>query len=374
MRTSRPLIAGALALASLAVVPGTALAVPTPPADPTASRHSAVIGKNTLRSLAEEAGIEFGVAVNTDLLANNGKYRHIVNTQYSSVTAENVMKWEALNPAPGVYDWAAAEELIANAEANGQVVRGHTLVWHNQLPTWLTTGDYSAEELRTILENHVRKVAGHFAGRIQQWDVVNEIFNDDDAGSFRETIWYQAYEDLGLPGEQYVADVFRWAHQADRNASLFYNDYNIEGINAKSTAAYNLVKRLRSEGVPIHGIGIQGHLGTQYGFPGDVPENMARFAALGMDVAVTEADVRSILPMDNPKTQAHARGFSVLMQGCLLVRRCTSFTVWGFSDKYQWVPGVFNGEGSAAIYDENFVPKVSYRALQQDMVLANRRR
>ena len=151
MHPSRSLIAGALALATLTVAPSAALAAPAPPADPNASQHSAVIGENTLRHLAEEAGIEIGVAVNADLLADNGKYRNIVNTQYSSVTAENVMKWEALNPAPGVYDWAAAEALIANAEANDQVVRGHTLVWHNQLPTWITSGDHSPEELKACL-------------------------------------------------------------------------------------------------------------------------------------------------------------------------------------------------------------------------------
>ena len=375
MRTSRPLIAGALALASLAVVPGTALAVPTPPADPTASQHSAVIGKNTLRSLAEEAGIEFGVAVNTDLLANNGKYRHIVNTQYSSVTAENVMKWEALNPAPGVYDWAAAEELIANAEANGQVVRGHTLVWHNQLPTWLTTGDYSAEELRAILENHVRTVAGHFAGRIQQWDVVNEIFNDDAAGSFRETIWYQAYEDLGLPGEQYVADVFRWAHQADPQALLFYNDYNLEFTGPKSNAAYAFVQKLLAAGVPIHGVGFQGHLDTQYGFP-DLQDNLERFAELGLQVALTEVDVRTFVtkkpngtytntPADPAEGAEQVDYWVRTLEACLAVEACKSYTVWGVSDANSWIPGWFTGQGAGLLYDMHNNPKPQYEALRE---------
>jgi endo-1,4-beta-xylanase len=375
LRTSRPLIAGALALASLAVVPGTALAAPTPPADPTASQHSAVIGKNTLRSLAEEAGIEFGVAVNTDLLANNGKYRHIVNTQYSSVTAENVMKWEALNPAPGVYDWAAAEELIANAEANGQVVRGHTLVWHNQLPTWLTTGDYSAEELRAILENHVRTVAGHFAGRIQQWDVVNEIFNDDDAGSFRETIWYQAYEELGLPGEQYVADVFRWAHQADPQALLFYNDYNLEFTGPKSNAAYAFVQKLLAAGVPIHGVGFQGHLDTQYGFP-DLQDNLERFAELGLQVALTEVDVRTFVtkkpngtytntPADPAEGAEQVDYWVRTLEACLAVEACKSYTVWGVSDANSWIPGWFTGQGAGLLFDMHSNPKPQYEALRE---------
>jgi endo-1,4-beta-xylanase len=375
LRTSRPLIAGALALASLAVVPSTAVAAPTPPADPTASRHSAVIGKNTLRSLAEEAGIEFGVAVNTDLLANNGKYRHIVNTQFSSVTAENVMKWEALNPAAGVYDWAAAEELIANAEANGQVVRGHTLVWHNQLPTWLTTGDYSAEELRAILENHVRTVAGHFAGDIQQWDVVNEIFNDDAAGSFRETIWYQAYEELGLPGEQYVADVFRWAHQADPQALLFYNDYNLEFTGPKSNAAYAFVMELLEKDVPIDGVGFQGHLDTQYGFP-DLQNNLERFAKLGLEVALTEVDVRTFVSQKSNGTYTNtpadpAEGAQQVdywvrtLEACLAVEACNSFTVWGVSDANSWIPGWFTGQGAGLLFDMHSNPKPQYEALRE---------
>ena len=351
---------------ALAAIAGAML---MPAASPATAGHDdggAAVIDRPLRVLARSVNLKIGTAVNMDALAADAIYRGLVAQQFSSVTAENVMKWGPLEPTRGTIDFGPADTLVNFARANGQVVRGHTLIWHNQLPSWLTSGTFTPEEFRAIVRQHIFDVATHFKGRVYQWDVLNEAFNDD--GTLRDTIF------LRMMGSGYIADVFRWAHQADRNASLFYNDYNIEGINAKSTAAYNLVKRLRSEGVPIHGIGIQGHLGTQYGFPGDVPENMARFAALGMDVAVTEADVRSILPMDNPKTQAHARGFSVLMQGCLLVRRCTSFTVWGFSDKYQWVPGVFNGEGSAAIYDENFVPKVSYRALQQDMVLANRRR
>lgn len=108
MRTTRPLLASVLALASVVIIPSTAFAAPAPPSDPKASEHSSVISENSLRALADEAGIKIGVAVNADLLEQNGKYRNIVNTQYSSVTAENVMKWEALNPAPGVYDWAAA--------------------------------------------------------------------------------------------------------------------------------------------------------------------------------------------------------------------------------------------------------------------------
>jgi len=374
MRTTRPLLVGAaLALASVALAPSAALAAPAPPADPNASEHSAAIGENTLRALAEAAGIEIGVAVNTDLLASDVKYRNIVNTQYSSVTAENVMKWEALNPQPGVYDWEAAEALIANAEANGQVVRGHTLVWHNQLPAWLTTGDYSAEELRATLEEHVKTVAAHFAGDIQQWDVVNEVI--DDNGTFRETIWYQAYEELGLPGEQYVADVFRWAKEADPEAVLFYNDYNLEFTGPKSNLAYTFVQDMLADGVPIEGVGFQGHLDTQYGYP-DLRNNLERFAALGLEVAMTEVDVRTFVtqkpngtytntPADPAEEAQQIDWWAQTLEDCLAVEACNSYTVWGVSDAHSWIPGWFTGQGAGLLYDMHDNPKAQYEALRE---------
>jgi endo-1,4-beta-xylanase len=375
MRTSRILLAGVLALAPLVIVPNAALAAPAPPTDPNGSDHSAVIGENTLRALADKAGIKIGVAVNTDLLATNTKYRHIVDTQFSSVTPENVMKWEVVNPQPGVYDWTAADALVASAEANDQVVRGHTLVWHNQLPAWLTTGNYSPAELRAILEDHVKTEAGHFAGKIQQWDVVNEIFDDDAAGSFRHTIWYNAYEALGLPGEQYVADAFRWAHEADPHALLFYNDYNLEFTGPKSNAAYAFVQQLLAEGVPIDGVGFQGHLDTQYGFP-DLQNNLQRFAGLGIQVAMTEVDIRTFVtqknngtytdtPADPAEAAQQVDWWARTLQACLAVEACKSFTVWGVSDAYSWIPGFFTGEGAALLYDMHNNPKPQYEALRE---------
>jgi endo-1,4-beta-xylanase len=257
---------------------------------------------------------------------------------------------------------------VAFARAHGQLVRGHTLVWHNQLPDWLTAGvadgTIDATELRQILRQHIFAEAGHFRGQIWQWDVVNEAFNED--GTLRDTLWLR---ELG-PG--YLADAFRWAHQADPRALLFYNDFNIEGINPKSDAVYALVRDLRRQGVPIQGVGVQGHFGVQFGFPADVRDNLRRFEALGLFTAVTEADVRMPLPVDNIKLQAQAQGYSVLLQACLLARRCLSLTVWGFTDKYSWVPGVFAGEGAATLFTEDFAAKPAYEALRTDLAVANR--
>lgn len=373
MRTSRNVIAAALTATCLAAVPSAALAAPAPPADPNASQHSAVIGENTLRSLADDAGIKFGVAVNTDALASNGKYRNIVATQFSSVTAENVMKWESVEPQQGVYDYTAADALVAFAQENGQVVRGHTLVWHNQLPAWLTSGTFTPAQLREILHNHITQEVSHFRGEIQQWDVVNEAFNDD--GTFRHTIWYNAYQQLTGNGSDYIADAFRWAREADPSALLFYNDYNLEFTGPKSNAVYAFVQQLQAQGVPIDGVGFQGHLDTQYGFP-DLQNNLQRFADLGLQVAMTEVDVRTFVsqkpngtytdtplnPGDAAKQVDYWKG---TLEACLAVDACKSYTVWGLSDQYSWIPGVFTGEGAGLLFDDHTNPKPQYFALRE---------
>ncbi|TDV47794.1 endo-1,4-beta-xylanase [Actinophytocola oryzae] len=353
------LLAGALVVASLLPAAGS----PAPAA-------GASSPDRTLRDLAGRH-LLVGTAVDHAAYTSDATYRARVSSEFSSITAENVMKWEVVEPVRGQLDFTAADQLIAAARKNGQQVRGHTLLWHNQLPAWLTSGvesgDIDATELRGILRKHITDEARHFRGRIYQWDVVNEVIDDD--GRPRDTLWLR---ELG-PG--YIADAFRWAHQADPKAKLFLNDYNVEGVSAKSDAYLALVKDLLAQRVPVHGFGAQGHYGVQYGLhaASDVATNLGRFEALGLETAITEADVRMLMPTDTVKLQAQAQGYSVLLQGCLLAKRCNSFTVWGFTDKYSWVPGFFDGEGAANLLDENFAAKPGYRELQAVLALAGRR-
>ncbi|GAA3841948.1 endo-1,4-beta-xylanase [Streptomyces phyllanthi] len=316
-----------------------------------------------LRVLADRAGVRIGTAVDMTALAEDRTYRRTTAREFDSVTAENVMKWESVEPQRGVYDWKPADDLVHFARAHGQVVRGHTLVWHSQLPAWLTTGvadgSIDAKELRGILREHITTEVKRYKGRIQQWDVVNEVFEED--GSLRNSIWLQQL------GPSYIADAFRWAHAADPKAKLFLNDYNVEGVNAKSTAYYNLAKGLRAQGVPVQGFGIQGHLAIQYGFPGQVAENLARFEALGMQTAFTEVDVRMILPADAEKAATQADYFRRLLDACLGARGCRSFTVWGYTDRYSWVPGVFAGQGAATPMDEEYGRKPAYGAVREGL-------
>lgn len=333
-----------------------------PAGKPPAGPKAVPVTDKSLAELAKPAGLVIGTAVNVDALAEDEKYRAIVEREFNSVTAENVMKWEALEPEPGVYTYEKADELIAWAKEHGKVVRGHTLVWHNQYPSWINEEDYTKEELREILKNHVIETARHFKGKLYEWDVINEAFNED--GSLRDTIWLRAL------GEDYIADLFRWARQGDPKVKLYYNDYNLEWIGPKSDAAYALMKKLLAEGVPVDGIGFQGHLGGQYGFDTGVYTNFKRFADLGLEISVTEADVRYELPADNYKIQSQVQGYHSLLQPCLLVSACHSFTIWGVSDNYSWVPGVFPGEGNALLWDEDYQPKPAYVGVQLDLALA----
>lgn len=362
MKLRGSVIVLAVGLAALLAAQTAAAGAAVPPPRSVKPPGATAVPPDSLRALASKVGLRIGTAVNTDVLATNAKYRQITADQFSSVTAENVMKWQVVEPAQGTYDWSAADQLVSFAKANGQLVRGHTLVWQNQLPNWLTTGTYTSAQLRDLLRKHITDEVSHFKGDIWQWDVVNEAFNDD--GTMRDTLWLRAM------GPGYIADAFRWAHQADPRALLFYNDYNIEGMGAKSDAVYALVKQLRAEGVPINGVGAQGHLDTQYGFPNQMQQNLQRFADLGLKVALTEVDVRTTLPVTTPEQLAQNADYSQMLAACLLVRQCISYTVWGFGDAYSWVPGVFAGQGSANIYDENLEPKEQYFAVQQVLSLA----
>ncbi len=324
----------------------------------------------TLRDLAKRSDLHIGTAVDMDAFGADNAYRERIATEFSVVTAENVMKWSVIEPQRGVFNWGPADELVASAKAHKQKIRGHTLLWHNQLPGWLTSGvadgTIGPAELRQLLRRHIHDEVRHFKGDIWHWDVANEVI--DDNGALRNSLWLQQ---LG-PG--YIADAFRWAHEADPKAKLYLNDYNVEGVSPKSTAYYELARQLLDDGVPVHGMGIQGHFGVQFGFwPATaVAENMQRFVDLGLETSVTEADVRMVMPPDNVKLQAQAQGYSTLLTGCLMVRRCTSFVVWGYTDKYSWVPGFFTGQGAANLLDENFNPKPAYDSVRADLTLGRR--
>ncbi len=378
MRIRRSLVVAALAAATLAVAPAAAFASPGGGTAPIGPGAHLTATQPSLRVLSMRSGLKVGTAVNMDLYGSDAAYTRIVDQQFNTVTPENVMKWQLVEPTQGTYDWAAADRLVAGARAHHQLVRGHTLVWHNQLPSWLSTDgvttSFSPQQVRDLLHKHVVDEVTHFRGQIWQWDVVNEAFNDD--GTPRQDIFFKAYQALGLDPLGYIADAFRWAHQADPHALLFYNDYNLEFTGAKSNAVYAFVQQLQAQHVPIAGVGFQGHLDTQYGFP-DLQNNLQRFAALGLKVALTEVDVRTFVQPDpakpgsytdiplTPALQATQESYwTQTLQACLAVKQCISYTVWGVADSNSWIPGVFAGEGAALLFDDSLQPKPQYQDLR----------
>jgi len=381
MRRRSVLAAGAAGAAAL-LAGGTSAEAATfsraAKAKPAGSRDVAWASAS-LRDLAAGVGLRFGSALIPQDI-ETPSYAAIAGSQFSVVTPGNGMKWQIVEPTQGVYDWTQADELVNFAHANGQLIRGHTLCWHNQLPDWLTTGvangSISSAQLRDLLHNHITVEVSRYQGKIWQWDVCNEFFTDTSPSELDPTNWW-----IVNAGPDIIPDAFRWAHAADPNALLFYNDFNIggeDGTNAKSDAVYAYLQQLLADGVPVHGVGNQGHLDTQYGWnPALLRQDLERFASLGLKVAITEADVRTFVnnatdqvPTDSLAQFAQPQEYSEMLKAALAVPQCISFTVWGFTDSDSWVPGTFAGEGYAAIYDVNQQPKAAYYALQSDLALA----
>lgn len=307
--------------------------------------------RGTLHELAAVQGRYFGSATDNSELTD-AAYAATLGSEFGQITPGNSMKWDTTEPVQGQFDFAKGDVITDFAARHDQTVRGHTLVWHNQLPNWV--GALPPAQVEAAMTRHITEEATHYRGAVAAWDVVNEPFNED--GTFRTSPFYNAM------GTDYIATALRAAHAADPDAKLYLNDYNIEGLGAKSDAMYALATELLDEGVPLDGIGMQAHLAVQYGFPYQMQANMRRFADLGLDVAVTELDVRMQLPSDAAKSATQSSYYRQVVEACLAVERCVGITVWDYTDKYSWVPSTFPGEGAANLYDENLLPKPAHSA------------
>jgi endo-1,4-beta-xylanase len=311
------------------------------------------VEQKTLHELAAAQGKYFGSATDNPELPD-AAYAAVLGSEFGQITPGNSMKWDATEPQQGRFTFAQGDVVADFGQEHGQSVRGHTLVWHSQLPSWVAS--LPSAQVEGAMVNHIAEVAGHYRGAVDAWDVVNEPFNED--GTFRTSPFHNAM------GTGYIATALRAAHAADPDAELYLNDYNIEGLGAKSDAMYNLVSDLIDEGVPLDGVGFQSHLAIQYGFPGGMQQNLQRFADLGLDVAVTELDVRMELPSDSAKLTTQAAYYQRVVEACLAVERCAGITVWDYTDKYSWVPSTFPGQGAANLYDENLRPKPAHAAVR----------
>jgi len=326
----------------------------------------------TLRAVAARAGLLVGTCVTPEHF-NEPQYANTLAREFNMVEPENAMKWRATEPARGEFDFTAGDRIVTFAEAHGMKVRGHNLLWDKYNPGWLATGHFTSPQLAEIMHNHIRTVVQHYAGRVFAWDVVNESF--DAHGNIKSTLWYDQ-PGIGFAGQKtrYIEQAFRWAHEADPKALLFYNDFDVEAVNAKSDAMYAMVRDFRRHGVPIDGVGLQMHLSNlDPSALSSLAANIARFAGLGLQVHITEMDVA--LPVDHNGQLLHpedlhrqAQIYRKVAAVCAAQPACTAFQTWGFTDRYSWIPRFTHGaKGQALVFDKNYQPKPADRALLQGL-------
>ncbi|MGA3043009.1 MAG: endo-1,4-beta-xylanase [Bryobacteraceae bacterium] len=337
--------------------------------------------QTTFRQAAAPRGIPIGAAASADEygppdLLLNPSYAGLLSSQYSMLEPGNAMKWDVTEPELDTYNFQPGDELVAFAQANNMIVRGHNLCWYTQFPPWLAPYAATATpaEMSTLLEDHINAEVTHFGTQVFAWDVVNEAFNDPDSSgnvTLRDSIWYDQ-PGIGLAGNGYIAQAFQWAHAANPNALLFYNDYNIEEPGPKFDAVLNMVQQFVASGVPINGVGFEMHVeNTYYPSATQLAQNMQALAALGLQVHITEMDVR--LPVDSSglasaaDLQTQAQIYQSVLTVCLQQPNCTAFQVWGVSYNDSWIPSAFPGYGAALPFDFNYAPTPAFAALMTAM-------
>jgi endo-1,4-beta-xylanase len=315
----------------------------------------------TLKEAGAAVGKLIGVALNETPLMSDDTYRRLAAQEFDYVTAENAMKWEALQPSSASeYSWENADEIVQFAQDNGQAIKGHTFVWYMQNPTWASS--LSADDLRAAMQNHIRATMTRYQGKVRAWDIVNEAVDTDAATGYRENLFWQA---LG-PG--YVEEAFRYADEVrkevDPDALLFYNEIGIERIGPKSDFAYQMIKDLLDKGVPIDGIGLQSHVSThRYPSEADLRANLQRFGELGLRVNISEVDARDTLLPGSAEAQAFAQriAYQQIVAACVLEPKCESITFWGFTDAYSWL--LDEGEFNPLLFTPDYQKKPAYQGV-----------
>jgi len=350
-----------------------------------------IVAAQSLPSLKDvyQRAFLVGAAINSDQFTErDARGAALIKQQFNSITPENVLKWERVHPKPGVYDFDLPDQYVAFGEKNHMRIIGHTLVWHNQTPRWVFEDDQGSpvdrETLLSRMREHIQRVVGRYKGRISGWDVVNEALSED--GTLRESPW------LKIIGEDYIARAFEFAHEADPQAELYYNDYSLEN-GAKRNGAIDLIRKLQAEGVPVAAIGIQGH--DKLDWPSIDQEDAAitAFAKLGVKVNITELDI-DVLPRAtreqgaevtlhseskerlNPYSaglpdsvqQALAQRYAGLFRVFLKHRDViTRVTFWGVTDGDSWLNN-WPVEGRTSyplLFDRNARPKPAFDAVLQ---------
>jgi len=310
----------------------------------------------------------------------NSKYDKAIKDNFNILVAENEMKYDATEPTKGVFSFTKPDILVNYAQKYSKQVRGHNLCWHSQLPTWISAGltngiangTFTRTTLLAILKNHINTIVTHYKGKIQQWDVVNEPFSDS-AGALRNSIWQQVI------GTDYIDSAFVWAHKADPDAKLYLNEYGAELYGTtKSNAMYNYVTAMKTRGIPITGVGLQCHFTVSKIDFTKLDQNIKRYATAGLEAIVTELDIRiakTDYAADSTKMlTAQASDYLSMIRLCLNNSNAKTFVIWGFTDKYSWIPDFTATTGNGPVsdysllFDKQYNIKPAYTAILNELV------
>ncbi|MQS08033.1 endo-1,4-beta-xylanase [Streptomyces alkaliphilus] len=304
----------------------------------------------------------------------HGERAELLARHHSSLTPGNALKWDATQPAEGVFRFTDADPILDFAAERGMAVRGHTLVWHEQTPAWVFTGadgepmtptPENKALLLERLETHIREVVGRYGDRIETWDVVNEVIDENRPDGMRRSPWYE------ITGLDYIRTAFRVAHEVAPDARLVINDYNTN-VPAKREALYELVALLLEEGVPVHGVGHQTHINIEWPSVAEARAMLERFVPLGVDQEITELDVSvytaadqvfPVVPAERLEAQArqYRRMFDLFRS---YSEHIASVTVWGLADDDTWLDGgPLDRKDAPLLFDERLRAKAAYWAI-----------
>lgn len=334
-----------------------------------------ITDNNPLRTYADILGKKIGVAAASyryDCSRNDGE-TGLVGNQFNIIVGENEMKFDATEPNKNSFNYGGSDAIVWVASRFNQEVRGHTLAWHSQVPEWVSQDgkknnhNYTRQELLSILKNHIFNVVGKYKGKIVEWDVCNEVLDDDQsivrtdptAYKLRPSIW------ATYIGEDFIDSAFVWAHQADPNAKLYINDYGVEFMGGtKSEAYYNLVKRLIKSGIPIEGCGLQCHLTTGELDTLKLEKNIKRYAEIGMKCIITELDIALADPYSSDALERQAKEYGAITRVFLRNDNCPTMLIWGISDNHSW------RQNQPLLYNSSLKPKPAYYNVHAQLRIA----